>query len=85
MLLSTSKPVGVFAHGGFIPSIEGMRALAVLVVLLYHLDVSAFEGGFLGVDLFFVISGFIISRNILSDLDGGGDSWTYFAGIRAYW
>jgi len=58
-------------HGRFIPGIEGMRALAVLVVLLFHLDISSFAGGYLGVDLFFVISGFIISRNILSDLQLG--------------
>ena len=63
MLMHTSKPGEVFAHGGFIPSIEGMRAVAVLVVLLSHLDIPAFEGGYLGVDLFFVISGFIITRN----------------------
>ena len=56
------------SHGGFIASIEGMRALAVLAVLLFHLDIVAFAGGYLGVDLFFVISGFIITRNILSDL-----------------
>ena len=78
MLMHTSKPGEVFAHGGFIPSIEGMRALAVLVVLLYHLDVSAFEGGFLGVDLFFVISGFIITRNILADLHSGSFSLKEF-------
>ena len=52
-------------------SIEGMRALAVLVVLLFHLDVPWFKGGFLGVDLFFVISGFIITRNIQFDLHAG--------------
>ncbi|MEZ5503721.1 MAG: acyltransferase [Halioglobus sp.] len=55
-------------HGGFIQSIEGMRSFAVLAVLLFHLQVPGFAGGFLGVDLFFVISGFIITRNILSDL-----------------
>jgi peptidoglycan/LPS O-acetylase OafA/YrhL len=54
-------------HGGFIPGIEGMRALAVLMVLLFHLDVPFLDGGYLGVDLFFVISGFIITRNILAD------------------
>lgn len=55
-------------HGGFIASVEGMRALAVLAVLLFHLQVPGFDGGFLGVDLFFVISGFIITRNILFDV-----------------
>jgi peptidoglycan/LPS O-acetylase OafA/YrhL len=48
-----------------------MRALAVLVVLLFHVDIPGFAGGFLGVDLFFVISGFIITRNILFDVHSG--------------
>lgn len=56
-----------------------MRALAVLVVLLFHLEVPGFAGGYLGVDLFFVISGFIITRNILSDIHGGRFS------IRAFY
>lgn len=60
-----------FSHGGFIPGIEGMRALAVLAVLLFHLDINGIAGGYLGVDLFFVISGFIITRNILLDGSAG--------------
>lgn len=48
-----------------------MRSLAVLAVLSYHLDIPALGGGYLGVDLFFVISGFIITRNILQDMRGG--------------
>lgn len=63
--IGQQAPLG---HGRFLPGIEGMRALAVGVVLLFHLDISFFGGGYLGVDLFFVISGFIISRNILSDI-----------------
>ncbi|MEM9257653.1 MAG: acyltransferase family protein [Pseudomonadota bacterium] len=57
-----------FAHGSFIPSLEGMRALAVLAVLLFHLDLPQVAGGYLGVDLFFVVSGFIITRNLLGDM-----------------
>ena len=71
MTTHTATTGGAFAHGSFIPSIEGLRALAVLAVLLFHLDIPGIAGGFLGVDLFFVISGFIISRNILTDLQGG--------------
>lgn len=78
MLNSISRSREAPSHGGFIPSIEGMRSLAVLVVLLFHLDVPGFAGGYLGVDLFFVISGFIISRNILSDVHAGNFSLKEF-------
>ena len=71
MLKHSSGSAENFPHGGFIPSIEGMRALAVLAVLLFHLDLLAIAGGYLGVDHFFVISGFISTRNILSDLGKG--------------
>ncbi|WP_415355745.1 acyltransferase family protein [Halioglobus sp. Uisw_031] len=53
----------------YIPALEGMRSLAVLAVLFFHLEINFFPGGFLGVDLFFVISGFIITRNLLFDLE----------------
>lgn len=52
MLNPISRQQEAPSHGGFIPSIEGMRSLAVLVVLLFHLDVPGFAGGYLGVDLF---------------------------------
>ncbi len=66
-----SAPGVAQSRGGFIPSIEGMRSLAVLAVLLFHLDIHVVGSGYLGVDLFFVISGFIITRNILFDLQLG--------------
>ena len=49
--------------------IAGLRAIAVIGVVLFHLKVAAFQGGFVGVDVFFVISGYLITRNILRDLD----------------
>lgn len=44
----------------YYPHINGLRALAVLSVIFFHLDFPIFQGGFVGVDVFFVISGFLI-------------------------
>jgi len=54
---------------GFRPEIAGLRAIAVVSVVLFHLKIAGFQGGFIGVDVFFVISGYLITRNILVDLD----------------
>lgn len=53
------------------PDIQGLRAIAVAAVTLFHLKIRHFDGGFLGVDVFFVISGYLITRNILNDLAAG--------------
>lgn len=47
--------------GGYLLYVDGLRALAVLAVIVYHLDPSWLPGGFTGVDVFFVISGFVVS------------------------
>jgi len=49
--------------------INGLRAVAVIPVLFFHSHLQGFEGGFLGVDIFFVISGFLITTLILNDLE----------------
>ena len=69
----------------YIPAIDGLRAVAVIAVLLYHLGISWIPGGFLGVDLFFVISGYVITRLLLDSIQrsGGLDLRTfYIARIR---
>ena len=52
----------------YIAPIDGLRAVAVIAVLLYHLGISWIPGGFLGVDLFFVISGYVITRLVLDSI-----------------
>jgi len=60
------------------PDIDSLRAIAVLLVVLYHLEVPHFEGGFIGVDVFFVISGYLITRNISNMLDRDQFSLKHF-------
>ena len=54
------------------PHIDGLRALAVVSVMLFHFDFEGFSGGFIGVDVFFVISGFLITRIIVNELTTTG-------------
>ena len=56
----------------YIPAIDGLRAIAVVAVILYHLKISWIPGGFLGVDLFFVISGYVITRLLLDSIARSG-------------
>jgi peptidoglycan/LPS O-acetylase OafA/YrhL len=57
---------------GYLPGLDGVRALAVLGVLLYHADLVWMQGGYLGVDVFFVLSGFLITSLILEEFDRSG-------------
>jgi peptidoglycan/LPS O-acetylase OafA/YrhL len=63
--------------------IEGLRALAVLSVVVYHAFPSALSGGFAGVDIFFVISGYLIGRHLLLDIEAGRFSILEFYSRRA--
>ena len=76
------------AHGvdralAYRPEIDGLRALAVLGVMLFHAQLGVVEGGFLGVDVFFVISGFLITHLILEDLEQDRFSFRGFYVRRA--
>lgn len=64
------------------PDIDGLRALAVLAVVAYHAFPARLTGGFIGVDVFFVISGFLITSHIFENLDKGQFSFTDFFGRR---
>ncbi len=68
------------AHLGYRPALDGLRAVAVVAVMLYHGGVSWTSGGFLGVDIFFVLSGFLITSLLVKE-------WTRTGriGLRAFW
>ncbi|MFF1879595.1 acyltransferase family protein [Leifsonia sp. NPDC058230] len=76
-ITSTSTPAGASAgtgertstSRGFRPDIQGLRAIAVLLVLVYHAGVVFVPGGYIGVDVFFVVSGFLITGHLLSQLE----------------
>lgn len=55
--------------------IDGLRALAVVPVIFFHAGFEAFSGGFVGVDVFFVISGYLITSIILAQRAGGGQAF----------
>jgi peptidoglycan/LPS O-acetylase OafA/YrhL len=65
------------------PEIDGLRALAVIPVIFFHAGIEIFSGGFVGVDVFFVISGFLITTNILAELEQGNFSIINFYEHRA--
>lgn len=66
------------------PDIDGLRAIAVSIVILFHFGVPGFTGGFVGVDVFFVLSGYLIGSIILHQLDNSRFSFInfYFRRIR---
>lgn len=65
---------------GYMASLDGLRGLAVAAVLLYHADVAWMRGGFLGVDAFFVLSGYLITTLVVREhADTGG------VDLRAFW
>jgi peptidoglycan/LPS O-acetylase OafA/YrhL len=55
----------------YLKEIDGLRAISVLVIIFFHLKLPAFQGGFIGVDVFFVVSGYLITQIIVSGLDAG--------------
>jgi peptidoglycan/LPS O-acetylase OafA/YrhL len=70
------------SHPKYRPDIDGLRAVAVLAVVAFHAFPSWIRGGFIGVDVFFVISGYLISTIIFENLDKGTFSFTVFYARR---
>lgn len=56
----------------YMPGLDGLRAIAVLGIIIYHLNKQWLTGGFLGVDTFFVISGYLITSLLLKEYDDTG-------------
>ncbi len=65
--LSPEKPTRKSWNLTYLPALDGLRALAVLAVLLYHADVVWLPGGFFGVEIFFVVSGYLITSLLLAE------------------
>jgi peptidoglycan/LPS O-acetylase OafA/YrhL len=66
-------PTSPREHSKRLPGLDGLRAIAIIAVVVYHLDPAWLPGGFLGVDLFFVISGFLITKLLLDQAKAGRD------------
>ncbi len=84
MTATTSAPAPARTAGRYVAAIDGLRAIAVAAVIVYHFSPSVLPAGFLGVDVFFVVSGFLIARLIVVELERhSGVSLANFWGRRA--
>ena len=75
------KSTSSFDRVGYQPEIDGLRAIAVLMVVFYHANVPYITGGYAGVDVFFVISGYLITLLLVKEKlrEGHIDLWAFYA------
>lgn len=85
--MSETKPDNLAARQGYLRHVDGLRGISVLLVVLYHAWPEAVPGGFIGVDVFFVISGFLITRLLLAEQSESRFSYTSFLlrRVRRLW
>lgn len=82
VLSSMTRQQPHLSHPKYRPDIDGLRAIAVLAVVAFHAFPSCVKGGFVGVDVFFVISGYLISTIVFDNLDKGTFSFAEFYARR---
>ena len=75
-------PSGMKNNNSYRPEIDGLRAVAVILVVLFHAGFEWIPGGYIGVDIFFVISGYLITRLMLAQIFAGKFSFAQFYGRR---
>jgi peptidoglycan/LPS O-acetylase OafA/YrhL len=76
------SPIPALTHPKYRPDIDGLRAIAVLSVVIFHAFPETLKAGFIGVDIFFVISGYLISSIIFENMGRGSFSFGQFYGRR---
>lgn len=80
---SAPHPATGWETGGYLAAVDGLRAVAILSVVAYHFRPDVLSGGFVGVDVFFVISGFLIIGQVVRDLRNGSFAFAEFWSRRA--
>ncbi|MEI2707223.1 MAG: acyltransferase [Ilumatobacteraceae bacterium] len=78
--VSPHSPQGQLSRVPYLPGLDGMRALAVGAVMVYHANHGWLPGGFIGVEIFFVISGYLITLLLLGEEERAG-----FINLTAFW
>ena len=85
--MSHYKPNNGPAHPiNYLSGIQGLRAVAVILVVFYHSGLNAFSFGYIGVDIFFVISGYLITGTLVKKFEGSqGFRFWHFVSRRIRW